>query len=66
VSLFRRKHRCHYCGNRAIGQSRVDGNWRCGTCSPCWCDYCTGRIGVHGPEAVALYREKLKAAGLVE
>lgn len=28
----------------------------------CWCSYCGGRAGVHGPEAVALYRAECEAA----
>lgn len=28
----------------------------------CWCSYCGGRAGVHGPEAVALYRAECDAA----
>lgn len=28
----------------------------------CYCNYCQGRAGVHGPEAVALYKEQVQAA----
>lgn len=30
--------------------------------TPCWCNFCKGRVGVHGPEAVALYQAQAKAA----
>ena len=30
--------------------------------TPCWCNYCKGRVGVHGPEAVALYKAQADAA----
>lgn len=28
----------------------------------CWCSYCNGRRGVHGPDAIALYRAQCEAA----
>jgi hypothetical protein len=30
--------------------------------NPCWCNYCKGRVGVHGADAVALYQAQAKAA----
>ncbi len=31
------------------------------TAHPCWCNWCNGRIGEHGPEAVALYARTIAA-----
>jgi hypothetical protein len=30
--------------------------------NPCWCNYCKGRVGAHGADAVALYQAQAKAA----
>ncbi len=54
-------HRCRYCGAIATWQSKVSYWWLCDTCRPCWCDFCRGRAGVHGEEAVALYNAKIAA-----
>lgn len=52
-------HRCHYCGGIAAWQSRVSYYWLCDDCRPCWCDYCRGRTGVHGADAIMLYQAKI-------
>lgn len=47
---------CKFCGGAATHQSKVDHSWRCNTCIPCWCNWCMGRVGVHGEDAKALHR----------
>jgi hypothetical protein len=53
--------KCHYCKEEATWQSRVDFNWLCGECHPCWCDYCMGKVNAHGKDAKALHRAKIEA-----
>ena len=53
------KHLCKFCQRRATWQSKVNGAWLCGTCRPCWCGYCDGRVNVHGEDAKALYQAQI-------
>ena len=52
-------HLCKFCDQRATWQSKVDNAWLCGTCHPCWCGYCNGRVNVHGAAASSLYAAQI-------